>query len=86
VKTRRASSAESEVFQLKQLLSEAQQSIKDLSWQVKVAVSSGGGVALQHRVSGGTGGDAGSRSNGSALGHAAGMLDFIGCGANYVRK
>lgn len=80
VQTRRASSAESEVSLLKEQLAEAQKQIKDLSWQIKMAFGSGAlGIG---RPDGG----AGQGGAGGAVSRAAGMLDFLGCGANYRRN
>ncbi|KXZ51052.1 hypothetical protein GPECTOR_14g39 [Gonium pectorale] len=86
VQTRRAVSAESEVAILKEQLAEAQRQVKELTWQIKVAF--GGTPAAVGRGPVGVGGAGGGAASGSGAQSAGamGMLDILGCGANYRRN
>ncbi len=75
--TRRASSAEGEISVVQQKLQDAQKLVKDLSWQITMAVGGTPGVAPRS-AAGGV-----SLPGGGAAGR---MFDIMGCGANYVRK
>lgn len=64
-------------------LADAQRQVKELSWQIKVAFG-GGGAATIGGKQGGPGGAGGAGGGGG--GGAMGMLDILGCGANYRRN
>ncbi len=60
-------------------LAEAQQQLKELNWQIKVAFGGAGAGLGGAGRGGGAAGGAGSRG-------VSGMLDILGCGANFRRQ
>eukprot|EP00983_Pelagomonas_calceolata_P106578 1159246-Pelagomonas_calceolata.AAC.1 len=74
VQTRRAGKAENEVEVLKAQLAEAQREVKELAWQIKMTFD-------PNQTSGAS---SGGQQPGTFY-KAAGMLDILGCGANFRR-
>lgn len=78
VQTRRAAAAEGELHSLKSQLADAQRQVKELSWQVSMAL---GPATLGGVASGGA-----ARAAGSSGWLITDMLGLNACGANFVRK
>jgi len=78
VQTRRAGKAENEIEILRAQLAEAQREAKELAWQIK--------MTFDPSQPGTGSGASGLAQRQGAFYKAAGMLDILGCGANFSRK